>query len=92
MIKVIAFDLVGVLVTEQDIELSDTENNLERLFGDNYSDLDYINEAKKYVKNKDIVSVTEGIFNKLYKVRDIDIFTKLKNKYSDIKLVVATRY
>ena len=31
MIKVIAFDLVGVLVTEKDINLNDTEEKIERL-------------------------------------------------------------
>ena len=38
MIKVIAFDLVGVLVNERDIVLSDEEEKLERLFGPNLSD------------------------------------------------------
>ena len=48
MIKVIAFDLVGVLVTESDVELTPEEEKLERMFGDNYSDLDYSKEARKY--------------------------------------------
>ena len=33
MIKVIAFDLVGVLVNERDIVLSNEEEKLERLLG-----------------------------------------------------------
>ena len=40
MIKVIAFDLVGVLVNEKDIELSPCESKLERLFGPNINDTD----------------------------------------------------
>ena len=35
MIKLIAYDLVGVLVTEKDIELSETESKLEKMFGNN---------------------------------------------------------
>ena len=49
MIKVIAFDLVGVLVTEKDIELSPTEDKLERMFGANISDDEYIKTAKTVI-------------------------------------------
>lgn len=35
MIKVIAFDFIGVLVNEKDIELSIVEDEIEREFGDN---------------------------------------------------------
>ncbi len=33
MIKIIAYDFVGVLVTEKDIELSEEKSKLERIFG-----------------------------------------------------------
>ena len=49
MIKVIAFDLVGVLVNERDIVLSNEEEKLERLFGPNLSDGDYLRAAKNIV-------------------------------------------
>lgn len=52
MIKVIAFDFVGVLVSEKDVNLSEIENKLERLFGLNISDEDYLNMGCKYEKNK----------------------------------------
>lgn len=42
MIKLIAFDLVGVLVREKDIELSTIEDKLERLFGPNLNDEEYL--------------------------------------------------
>ena len=59
MIKVIAFDLVGVLVNEKDIVLSDEEEKLERLFGPNLSDEDYLKKAKEIVCNeKNIVNIT----------------------------------
>ena len=43
MIKVIAFDLVGVLVKEKNIELSEEESKLERLFGPNLNFFDVSN-------------------------------------------------
>lgn len=64
MIKIIAFDLVGVLVREKDIKLSKEEEKLERLFGNNISDEDYMNEAEK-ITNKDIVNIIKNIFNTL---------------------------
>ena len=42
MIKVIAFDLVGVLVNEKDIELSRQEDKLERMFGPNINAFSFI--------------------------------------------------
>lgn len=40
MVKLIAFDLVGVLVYENDYELTEVEDKIERLFGENPSDED----------------------------------------------------
>lgn len=54
MIKVIAFDLVGVLANEKDIELTSEEEKLERMFGKNINDSDYLLEARKII-NKDSV-------------------------------------
>ena len=92
MIKVIAFDMVGVLVGEKNIELNKTEEKLERLFGDNYSDSDYINEARKIVDNDLVIKITEDLIDKLYVVKDKDLFKKIKDKYPDIKMVVATNH
>ena len=50
MIKVITFDLVGVLVSEKDIELSEVEEKLERMFGPNLNDEDYLIEARKIIE------------------------------------------
>lgn len=93
MIKVIAFDLVGVLVTEKDIKLSPTEDKLERMFGANISDDEYIEKAKKVItKKQDIIKITKEIINKLYEVKDKEIFKKIKEKYHDIKIIVATNH
>ena len=93
MIKVIAFDLVGVLVNERDIVLSNEEEKLERLFGPNLSDEDYLKKAKEIVCNeKNIVNTTEVLINKLYKVKDKDIFKKIKKINSKVKVVIATNH
>lgn len=48
MIKVIALDLVGVLVRKKDIKLTEIESKLERNFGTNINDLDFLNKYKDY--------------------------------------------
>ncbi|CCZ56993.1 haloacid dehalogenase superfamily subfamily IA variant 3 [Clostridium sp. CAG:762] len=94
MLKVIAFDFVGVLVNEKDIDLGEQEDKLERKFGSNLNDEDYLTFAEQTLKinNKEAIDVTKNIINKLYKVRDADIFTKLKNKYNNIKIIIATNH
>lgn len=94
MIKVIAFDLVGVLVNEKDIDLGEQEDKLERKFGSNLNDEDYLTFAEQTLKinNKEAIDITRNIIDKLYKVRDDDIFTKLKNKYNNIKIIIATNH
>lgn len=93
MIKVIAFDLVGVLVNERDIVLSNEEEKLERLFGPSLSDEDYLKKAKEILcDEKNIVNTTKVLINKLYKVNDKDIFKKIKKIDSNIKIVIATNH
>lgn len=94
MLKVIAFDFVGVLVNEKDIDLGEQEDKLERKFGSNLNDEDYLTFAEQTLKinNKKAIDITKNIINKLYKVRDADIFTKLKNKYNNIKIIIATNH
>ena len=93
MIKVIAFDLVGVLVNERDIVLSNEEEKLERLFGPNLSDEEYLKEANKIVNDEtNILDITRALINKLYKVKDRDIFKNLKEINSDVKIVIATNH
>ena len=93
MIKVIAFDLVGVLVREKDIPLTSLESQLERLFGPNISDLEYLNEAREIVNDDNLINTaTINIINKLYEIKDINLLDKLRNKYHNIKLVLATNH
>ena len=93
MIKVIAFDLVGVLVKEKDIQLTDLESQLERLFGPNISDLEYLSYAKNIVDDENLIkNTTKNIINKLYEIKDINLLDNLRNKYPNIKLVLATNH
>lgn len=93
MIKIIAFDFVGVLVNEKDIELTETESKLERMFGPNINDSDYLNNARKYIdKDSILMRTTEDLISKIYKVREKDLFEKIKNKYNDIKIIIATNH
>ena len=93
MIKVVAFDLVGVLVKEKDISLTNLESQLERLFGPNISDLEYLNEARKIVNDDNLINTTTiNIINKLYEIKDTSLLEKLRNKYPNIKLVLATNH
>ncbi len=93
MIKVVAFDLVGVLVNEKDIELSEIEEKLERMFGPNLNDADYLVEARKLIeKDSIIMNITEALIDKLYKVKDREIFKKIKEKNENVKLIIATNH
>lgn len=93
MIKFIAFDFVGVLVNERDIELTDVENKLERMFGPNLNDSDYLIEARKLIeKDSIIMNTTESLIEKLYKVKDRDIFKKIKEKHPNVKIIIATNH
>ena len=93
MIKVIAFDLVGVLVNERDIVLSNEEEKLERLFGPNLSDEDYLKKATEILcDEKNIVNITKTLINKLYRVKEKDIFKKIKKINSKVKVIIATNH
>lgn len=93
MIKVVAFDLVGVLVREKDIKLSEVEEKFERMFGPNLNDSDYLTEARKIIKkDSDIMNITYTLIDKLYKVKDKEIFKKIKERDEDVKVIIATNH
>lgn len=93
MIKTVAFDLLGVLVKEKDISLTDLESKLERLFGPNISDLEYLSYAKNIVNDENLIkNTTKNIINKLYEIKDTNLLDNLRNKYPNIKLVLATNH
>ncbi len=92
MIKVVAFDFIGVLANENDIELTEAEDKLERMFGPNLSDEDYLIKASEIVDDSMVVDITKSIINKLYKIKDREIFKKVKDKNNDLKVVIATNH
>ena len=93
MIIVIAFDLVGVLVNEKDIELTLEEDKLERMFGSNRNDSDYLMDARKIIqKDSVLIRTTEELIEKIYRVRDRDIFKKIKEKDPNLKIIIATNH
>ena len=93
MIKVIAFDMIGVLVKENDNALSDIEDKIERKFGDILSDQDFINECQTIIKDeKIIINTAKDICNKLYDVKDYNIFKNIKKIYPNIKICIATNH
>ena len=71
MIKVIAFDLVGVLLGENDYELNYNEDKIERLFGKNKSDEEVISEAVKLTNlSKDgVIKIIKEIIIKILMLR-----------------------
>lgn len=86
MIKIIAFDFVGVLVNEKDVELSDIEVQLERMFGPNINDSDYLIKANSLIEDaSDIINITELLINKIYKIRDKHLFEKIKRGIKILK-------
>ena len=89
MIKVVVFDFVGVLANEKDIDLPLEEDRLERLFGPNLSDEEYIVNAKNIISDDStIMSTSASIINKLYNVKDKEIFKKVKELDNNIKVTI----
>lgn len=94
MIKLIAFDLIGVLAFEKDIELSEIEDKIERKFGQNRSDEEFINEIKDIltIEESEIINLSKNIISKLYYLKDKDLLKKIKEKYPNIKICIATNH
>lgn len=96
MIKIIAFDLVGVLVKETNITLEEDLTKIERLFGPNKSDSEFIKQVKHIfpAKNeKSIVFDAKEIINKLYEPKiTLNSLTHLKKKLNNISFVIVTNH
>ena len=96
MIKVIAFDLVGVLVKETDYPLNEIESKIERLFGPNKSDEEFLSLVKQNITESSdevIISIANKIINSIYEIKfDLNKLKLLKENHPDIKLVVATNH
>ena len=42
--------------------------------------------------NTNIITITENILNKLYQVKNQNLFQKIKEKYSNIKIIIAINH
>ena len=94
MVKVIALDLVGVLVKEKADVLNETEDKIERFFGPNKSDQEFIEHVKEEfdLTDLEIENIAKDIISKLYVLKDPDIVNKLKENYPNIRLAIATNH
>ncbi len=90
--KVIAFDLVGVLVREKNIELSPQQTMVEKYFGKNMSNemIDSIIDSIVGAGNRDKVVV--DIINNLYETKNLDCLDKVKEHYPNILVVIASNH
>ena len=93
MIKVLAFDFVGVLGYEKDVEMTEIEEKLERMYGPIINDEKYFKVGRRYINNDDtIIRITKNLINRLYGIRYKNLFQKIKELYPDIKVVIATNH
>ena len=91
--KKITEKVIKSFLYENDIELSEQEEKLERMFGPNLNDADYLIEARKIIeKDSMIMNITETLIDKLYKVKDKEIFKKVKEKNENVKVIIATNH
>ena len=69
------------------------EDKLERMFGSNRNDSDYLMDARKIIqKDSVLIRTTEELIEKIYRVRDRDIFKKIKEKDPNLKIIIATNH
>ena len=91
--KVIGFDLVGVLVREISFDLSDVQDKMERLFGKNKSDIEYNKNVQEKISNEiDIEENIKYIINNIYQVKFPDLISELKNKFPNTNIIIATNH
>lgn len=92
MIKVIAFDLVGVLLKENSFILDEKQDKLERTFGKEMTDEDVINYGLTIGFNSED-EVRDGInyiVSNIYDIKYNPIM--LKQIYPELKLLVASNH
>ena len=92
MIKVIAFDLVGVLLKENSFVLDEKHDKLERTFGKEISDEDVIKYGLTIGFNSEdeVIKAMEYIVSNIYDIKYNPIM--IKQIYPDLKLLVASNH
>ena len=93
MIKVIAFDLVGVLVRENDFALTPEEEKLERMFGPNINDEEFLLTAGKIIPNNaQLIETAKHIVENIYDIREENLLKNIKENFPEVKIVIATNH
>ncbi len=92
MIKVIAFDLVGVLLKENSFVLDEKHDKLERTFGKEMTDLDVINYGLTigFNNEEEVIRAINYIISNIYDIKYNPI--KLKELYPELKILVASNH
>lgn len=92
MIKIIAFDLVGVLLGENDLYLDSEESKIERLLGSEKNDEELIKASIKAtnLSESEVKKIINKIIFNLYDVK-IDV-RKIKDRYKGAKIFVASNH
>ena len=94
MIKAIAFDLGGCLIWENDIEMYSQEEILEKEFGNINSNEEYFAWATQTLSlsEREIKSILNNLWPKLYSLREEWIFEKILEKYPQMIFAVASNH
>lgn len=93
MIKVIALDFVWVLVREKAIKLSEIESSIEKRFWPIISDELFFQEFENlWLSREKFSQIIINIVNKLYEVRDPNLFENIVNQFPDAKICIATNH
>ena len=68
-------------------------NKPRKSFYNNKTDADFILKARNIIpKDVLLIRATENLINNIYEVKDKDLFSKIKEKYPDIKIIIATNH
>jgi len=90
MIKAIAFDLARVFIKVRDIKLNSTEKKLSEVFDYKVGNQIFWEWAKDVtgLDRKELEKISWDTINKLYEIREPDIFTKLP----ELKFATASNH
>ncbi len=89
-VKAIAFDFVGVIATEKDLQLTELQEKIERKFGVINNDRDFLDWTTNDLKisEKEATLNIKEIISSIYEIREPEFYHALK-KY---KLAIASNH
>ena len=90
----IAFDLWGCLLKENDIKMTSQEEILEKKFWNLNSDQKYFSWASQTLSlsELDIKKILSSLFQELYSLREEWIFRKISEKYPYVTFAIASNH